>query len=143
MNALRTRLGPTVAALSVAMTLGLAACGGDDSSSESSSEAGSGQTAAESSVGPSLDTVLSCLQDAGLAAEEQSTNTSGETIGIDYPGGRTVISFEENEEDAELAESVQPDPSIQNYRAGLIVVSPGAGPAASADQAAIETCISG
>ena len=137
------RLSPVAAALVVALALGLAACGGDDDSSDSAGEQTKAPAESEAPAGPTLEAVLSCLQDAGLAAEDQSSNTSGETIGIDYPGGRTVISFEKNEEDAELTLSVQPDPTADAYREGLIVVSAAADPAAAADRPAIETCITG
>lgn len=133
-NPLWTRRSPLVAALGV--TIGLAACGGGESDS-------SGGTEAAGSGGPGLETVLSCLQDAGLEAQDQSSNTSGETIGIDYPAGRTVISFEKSEEDAETAESVQPDPTAETFREGLIVVSIPGSPDATAGREAIETCIAG
>ena len=134
MNPLRSRLSPLVLTLAI----GLTACG-DDGDSSDSPEASADQT--EAAAGPTLKTVLSCLQDAGLGAKDQSSNTSGETIGIDYPSGRTVISFEKSEEDAELAESVNPDPTVESFRKGLIVVSPAADPAAEADRAAIEGCL--
>ncbi len=136
-------LPPVLAALCVTLTIGLAACGGDDDSSDSAAEQTNAPAESEAPAGPKLDAVLSCLEDAGLAAEDQSSNTSGETIGIDYPGGRTVISFEKNEEDAELTLSVQPDPTADAYREGLIVVSASSDPAAAADRPAIETCITG
>lgn len=123
--------------LGVTIAVGLAACGGGGESDSSSGGQG------ESASGPGLDAVLSCLRDEGLDAQDQSSNTSGETIGIDYSGGRTVISFEETEEDAETAESVQPDPTAETFRAGLIVVSIPDSPDASAGRATIETCIEG
>ena len=145
MDALPARFSPLVALVCAALAVALPACGDDSESASDRSDAptetsggGSG-----SAAGPSLETVLSCLQDAGLDAEDQSSNTSGETIGIDYPSGRTVISFEESEEDADLTESVQPDPTAETFREGLIVVSMPGSPDAAGDRAAIETCIAG
>lgn len=145
MQTSRIRLSPVIATLSVALALGLTACGGDDepSDSGSSSDAPAAQEESKASGTPALDSVLTCLTDAGVAAKDQTSNTSGETIGIDYPGGRTVLSFEETEDDAKLTESVQPDPTADVYREGLIVVSAATDPAAEADKPSIETCIKG
>ncbi len=86
--------------------------------------------------------MLSCLEDAGLDAEDQSSST-GDNVGIDYPGGRTVISFEESEDDAETAESVaESDPTYETFREGLIVVTIPDDPDATGDRSAIETCVS-
>lgn len=78
-----------------------------------------------------------------MDAQDQSSDTTGETIGIDYSAGRTVIAFETSEEDAETLESAQPDPTAETFREGLIVVSIPDSPDASADRATIETCIEG
>ena len=137
----RGRLAP-LTALCVAAATGLAACGGDDDKASSEPADAKTDTSAKS---PSLDTVLSCLKTEGLDAKDQSSST-GDTIGIDHPGGRTVISFEKTEEDAKTLEGVattQAGPGGETFRQGKVVVSIPDDPAASVDKPAIETCLAG
>jgi hypothetical protein len=114
-----------LAACVVAFALALGGCGGDDS--------GGGDT-------PPLDTVLDCLKVDGLDAKDQSSST-GEKIGIDYPGGRTVISFEDSPEDAETLASVAEANGETTVVEGSIAVTIPADPAAEDDQSAIEECV--
>jgi hypothetical protein len=124
------RCGSLVAGV-VTFALALGGCGGDD-------EKGGGSAA--SSDAPSLDTVLDCLKVDGLNAKDQSTST-GEKIGIDYPGGRTVISFEDSPEDAETLASVAEANGETTVVEGSVVATIPADPAAESDQAAIEECV--
>jgi hypothetical protein len=137
MNArmLRATLGALIA------TVALSACGGDDSPSPSSDNGGTTSTAAAAAAAPTKSAVLACLQSAGLQAEDQSSNTSGDTIGIDYSGGRTVISFEASESDAETSEGVAASQGGGAFRAGTIVVSLADDPAAAADRPKIDACV--
>lgn len=138
------RLG-AIAAIAAFAAFGLPSCGSDDSSSDSAAmqTETSGGEDAPSSAAAKPATVLACLEDAGLAAKDQSSST-GEKIGIDYPGGRTVISFEESESDAETLESISSSQSTgETFRSGLVVVSAADDPAAAADRDAIESCVTG
>ncbi len=125
---------------------GVTGCGGSDDEGSSSgdttaSTASESEPVESSGEGATLDGVLACLQDEGIDAKDQSTNTSGETIGIDYSGGRTTISFEESEDDAEITAMVAEDYG-DVLQAGSVVAS--LDPTAdTADRAAIETCIAG
>ena len=82
---------------------------------------------------------LACLTAEGIDAKDQSSNTSGEVIGIDYSGGRTTISFEESEDDAEITAMVAEDYG-EVIQVGSVVAS--IDPSAdTADTAVIESCI--
>lgn len=132
---------PLVAAL---CATALAACGGDDSSSsDSSGSAGTSAATTSAGAAPTPAAVLVCLKSAGLDAEDQSSNTSGETIGIDYPGGRTVISFEASEADAETSEIAAKGAGGDVLRVGTVVVSFAEDTEATYGRPAIESCITG
>jgi hypothetical protein len=137
----------------VALSIGAAGvtgCGGDGDSSQSESVTTTADSSSDASSGgsdalgegASFDEVLACLQDAGLDAKDQSSNTSGDTIGIDYSGGRTVISFEESAADAEATASVA-ESYGEVLTAGNVVASLDTSPEASADADAVESCITG
>lgn len=129
---------------------GVSGCGGSDDESSSSGDTTASATSDSESTDPaestetsgegaSFDDVLTCLQDEGIDAKDQSSNTSGQTIGIDYSGGRTTISFEESEEDAEITAMVAEDYG-EVIQVGSVVAS--IDPSAdTADTAAIESCI--
>jgi len=127
---------------------GVAGCG-DSSSSESSAETSESATAETESTGSdstgssgesaTLVDALACLNAEGIDAKDQSSNTSGEVIGIDYSGGRTTISFEESEDDAEITAMVSEDYG-EVIQVGSVVAS--IDPSAdAADTAVIESCI--
>ena len=134
--------GPRIDLITLCLVtaLGLGACGGGDDEQATGSE-----TEKETSATvPSLDAMLSCLKAQGLDAKDQSSSR-GDAIGIDRPGGRTVISFEETEEEAKTLEGVadtQTGPGGEAFRQGTVVVSIPDDPAATGvDKPAIETCL--
>lgn len=140
----RTRVVPF--ALAALCSIAIAACGDDDSSSSGDTASTPATPADTSSAGASSagpDAVLECLTAAGVDAKDQSSNTSGETIGIDYSGGRTVISFEDSEEDAETLEGVAGSSGSEVLRAGTVVVSFADGSEATEDSDTIEGCVTG
>ena len=94
-----------LAGMCAGVVLGLSACGGDDGGSDDKSSADSGGSTTEEAASPSHAAVLKCLKEAGLDAEDQTSSMS-KTIGIDYPGGRLVISFQESPEEAKTYASV-------------------------------------
>jgi hypothetical protein len=147
-------LRPALLTALIALAIGAFAatgCGGDDETSteaDSTATSVTGSDSGTSSGGsdasgesPSFDTVLACLQGEGLDAQDQSSDISGETIGIDYSSGRTVISFEESAEDAETAASVA-ESYGEVLTSGTIVASLDTSPEATADADKIESCIS-
>jgi len=146
----RPSLWASVLVLS-AFAFGTTGCGGSDDSSggDGSAETSESTTAdAESSdtgsepTGESatFDDALACLQEEGIDAKDQSSNTSGETIGIDYGGGRTTISFEESVDDADITATVAEDYG-EVIQVGAVVAS--IDPSSdTADTAVIESCIS-
>lgn len=117
----------------------LAACGGDSSSSTSTGSGGAEKTttAAPASTA-TLDSVLECLTAAGVDAKDQ-TNSTGDVVGIDYPGGRTVIAFQASASEADAAEIVV---GTEGLRVGNVVVSFADDPAAATDKPAIQACLS-
>jgi len=78
----------------------------------------------------------------GLEARDQSSST-GPKIGVDYPAGRLIVSFEESEEDAKLATSVAKtqDPNASAVQKGTVVISAPADPAAEVGQPIAERCV--
>ena len=94
-----------LAGMCAGVVLGLSACGGDDGGSDDKGSADSRGSSAPEAASPSHAAVLKCLKDAGLEAEDQTTSMA-KTIGIDYPAGRLVISFQKSAEEAETYASV-------------------------------------
>jgi hypothetical protein len=129
-----------LAALCGAVVLGVAGCGGDDESSGDKGSEGSGTTSAAKSDSPSHATVLKCLKDEGLEAEDQ-TSSSGKKIGIDYPAGRLVISFEKTAEDAETYGSVAKTNGDTAVVKGTIVASIPVDADAQSAQSTVEGCL--
>jgi hypothetical protein len=126
---------PALAVLCLAMAAG---CGGGDDGG------GGGSASTKPAAGgdaPAPDTVLDCLKVGGLDAEDQS-NSTGEKIGIDYAGGRLLISFEESAEDAESYASVAEANGETAVVKGTVVITVPDDPDAQADQAAVEECVS-
>ncbi|MGK2932729.1 MAG: hypothetical protein ACSLFD_08170 [Solirubrobacterales bacterium] len=131
-----------------------AGCGGNDDEGSSGGDASTetsepattdteaGETSQESGAGgeaATFDDALACLQSEGIDAKDQSSNTSGSTIGIDYGGGRTTISFEETQEDADITASVA-ESYGEVIQVGTAVAS--IDPTAdTGDTAAVEDCI--
>jgi len=78
----------------------------------------------------------------GLDAQDQSSST-GAKIGVDYPSGRLIVSFEDSEEDAELTASVatSQDPGSTAVQDGTVVFSSPADPAAEVGQPIAEGCV--
>jgi hypothetical protein len=124
-----------------AVALAVAGCGGDDDSGDSSESSGGGDAAATPTATPTHATVLDCLQKAGLDAKDQS-NSGGDTIGIDYPGGRALVSFEDSPEDAETLGSVAENTGETVIVKGTLVVTIPVDAAAQTDQPKIESCVS-
>ena len=118
-----------------AAALALGGCGGDDKSAS-----GTSSTTASSADAPALDTVLDCLKVNGLDAKDQSSST-GPKIGIDYPGGRTVIVFKESPEEAETYASVAKANGETAIVKGSLAVTIPADAEAEGDQPAIEECV--
>ncbi len=133
---------PIAAALAAAFSIiALAACGGDDSSTSTSAPATT--AAAAATAAPSAATVLSCLKAAGLDAKDQSSNTGGDTVGIDYAGGRTVIAFKSSASDADAYEIAAKGAGGEVLRSGTIVVSFADDTQAVADKPAVQGCVTG
>lgn len=128
------------------IALAIAGCGGDDkgnsSPSPSSSPEAAETTSGTETAGATPASILACLKQAGLDAKDQSSST-GEKIGIDFPEGRAVISFEDSAEDAETYASVAETNGELVKLEGSIVSSIPAGGAAEAQQATIEGCLTG
>ena len=138
---LRSTLLIPIVALSIG-AFAVTGCGGDSGSDTSSSDSSPATTEeATTTEGATLDQVLACLQDEGIDAKDQSSNISGETIGIDYSGGRTTISFDESEDDADITAMLAEDYG-EVLQAGSVVatIDPTAD---TADSAVIESCIAG
>ena len=93
-----------LAGMCAVVLVGLAGCGGDDGGGDDKGSADSKTTSTPAAASPSHAAVLKCLKDAGLEAEDQSS--TNKTIGIDYPAGRLVISFQGSPEEAETYGSV-------------------------------------
>jgi len=130
-----------LAAAGATLVLALAGCGGDDEGGGESGD-GSGETPTEASGGeaPSLDAVLACLKKEGLDAKDQSSST-GEQIGIDYPGGRLGVKFEESADDAETYASVAETNGETAVVKGSVVITVPADPGAETAQPAVEGCV--
>ena len=132
-----------LAAAGATLVLSLAGCGGDDDEGGGESSGGSGDTAPEASGGgaaPTLDAVLACLKQQGLDAKDQSSST-GEQIGIDYPGGRLGVKFEESPEDAETYASVAETNGETAVVKGSVVITVPADPGAETARPAVEGCV--
>jgi hypothetical protein len=125
-----------IAAVALSATLALGGCGGDDEGSTTPDK-----TAATADA-PALDTVLDCLKVGGLDAKDQSSST-GEKIGIDYDGGRLLISFEESPEDAEAYASAAEATGETAVVKGSVAITIPDDAGAEADQAAVEECVGG
>jgi hypothetical protein len=122
-----------------AFALALGGCG-DDDEGKSPSSGGTSKTA-DNGDAQSLDTVLDCLKVGGLDAKDQSSSF-GETIGIDYSGGRLVISFKESAEDAETYASVAESNGYTAVVKGTVAITIPDDPDAKAAQPAVEECVS-
>ena len=131
----------TAALVGALAVTALAACG-DDSSTSTSAPATTAAAAATAAA-PSAASVLSCLKAAGLDAKDQSSNTSGDTVGIDYSGGRTVIAFKSSASDADSYEIAAKSAGGEVLRSGTIVVSFADDTQAVADKPAIQGCVAG
>lgn len=112
-----------------AAALALAGCGGDEA-----------KTTASSGGAPALDTVLDCLKVDGLDAKDQSTST-GEKIGIDYDGGRLVISFEKSAAEADAYASVAKANGETAVVKGTVAITIPADPTAEGDRTKVEECV--
>jgi len=76
----------------------------------------------------------------GLDAQDESSST-GETIGVDYPAGRLVVSFLESEEDAAAYASVATTNGETAVQKGAVVISSPVDPAAAVGQSIAEGCV--
>lgn len=135
--------------LAVAATtamLALAGCGGDDEDSGDQSTSGGATTQegaqqeASGGAAPSPDAVLACLKEEGLDAKDQSSSF-GETIGIDYPGGRLVISFQPSAEEAEAYASAAETSGETAVVKGSVVITVPVDAEAQSAQSAVEGCV--
>ena len=131
-----------VAATAASLVLAIAGCGGDDEDGGGETDSGGGTTA-EGSGGatPTLDAVLACLKEEGLDAKDQSSNTGGDAIGIDYPGGRLVVSFEGTPEEAETYASVAEANGETAVVNGSVVITVPDDPGAETARPAVEGCV--
>ena len=131
-----------LAAAGATLVLAMAGCGGDDDDGGAGSSADSGAASTEASGGtaPSLDAVLACLKKEGLDAKDQSSST-GEQIGIDYPGGRLGVKFEESPEEAETYAPVAETNGETAVVKGSVGITVPADPGAETGQAAVEACV--
>jgi hypothetical protein len=126
--------------------LALSGCGGDNSGGDKSAargESGGDERSTPSGAGaPDLDAVLACMKREGAKASGQSSST-GPKIGIDYPAGRLIVSFEESEKDAELRASVAKaqDPGSTAVQKGTVVITAPADPAAAVGTQIAERCV--
>ncbi len=132
-------------AVTASFMLALAGCGGGDDDKNATSEpsaAAETTTQAAAAPAPELDAVLACMKQAGAEAEDQSSST-GDKIGIDYPAGRLLVSFEESEDDAKLTASVAEtqDPDSTVVQKGTVVITAPADPAAAEGQKIAEDCV--
>ncbi|HYI38140.1 MAG TPA: hypothetical protein VEX39_16150 [Thermoleophilaceae bacterium] len=118
--------------------MALAGCGdSDDSSGEKSS---GGSEASSEPKAASHATVLECLKGEGLEAEDQ-TNSSGKKIGIDYPAGRLVISFQQSAEEAETYASVAKTNGEGTIVMGKVVATIPVDPGAQSAEDTIKGCL--
>jgi hypothetical protein len=124
-----------------AVALAVAGCGGDDDSGDSTGGGGGGGDTAAAAAAPDHATVLACLKKAGLDAEDQS-NSTGKSIGIDYPGGRTLVSFADSPEDADTLGSVAKNTGETVVVKGTLVLTIPVDAEAQTDQPKIEGCLS-
>ncbi len=85
--------------------------------------------------------MLKCLKDAGLEAKDQTTST-GKTIGIDYPAGRLVISFQRSAEEAETYGSIAKTNGQGTIIKGKIVAAIPVDADAQSAEDTVEGCIS-
>ena len=136
---MRTKL---VAGLCGGVLIAVAGCGGDDGGDKAAgtdTKESSGTTEAQTTA-PGHAAVLACLKKEGLDAEDQSTST-GKKIGLDYPAGRAVISFEDSAEDAEAYASVAKTNGETATAKGSVAITLPADPAADAAKPAVEGCV--
>jgi hypothetical protein len=102
----------------VAVGVAITGCGGGDDDGSSPSAATRSVAAA-----PTLDGTLRCLNAAGILAKRQSSiGDSPDVIGIDTTGGRTVIDFAKDDEQADLQESLKKQYG-KVVREGLVTAS--------------------
>ncbi len=118
------------------LLLGVAGCGGGDgdSAGATSADDGSGGSA------PSHEAVLACLKKEGLDAKDQSSS-SGPKVGIDYPGGRLLVTFEDTPEDAEAYASVAKGTGETAVVKGSVAITVPGDPGAESAQPAVERCV--
>jgi hypothetical protein len=65
------------------------------------------------------------------------------STGIDYPGGRLVVSFEKSAADAEAYASIAKTNGETAVVKGTVAITVPADPHAEADQPAVEECVTG
>jgi hypothetical protein len=126
-----------LAAAGATLVLALTGCGGGG---ENSGDSETTATEASGGAAPSLDAVLACLKKEGLDAKDQSSST-GEQIGIDYPGGRLGVKFEESPEEAETYASVAETNGETAVVKGSVVITVPADPGAETARPAVEGCV--
>ena len=129
-----------VAGLCGGVLIGLAGCGGDDGDDTKAESKPAQSSEPAKTKAPSHAAVLACLKGEGLEAEDQSTST-GKKIGIDYPAGRAVISFEESAEDAAAYASVAETNGETASAKGSVAITLPADPAAEAAKSTVEGCV--
>jgi hypothetical protein len=128
-----------VAGVCGGVLMGLAGCGGDDKKDAASGKTEPSKAGARAKA-PSHTQVLACLEREGLNAKDQSTST-GAKIGLDYPAGRGVITFEDTAEDAEAYASVAKTNGETAIAKGSVAITLPVDPAADAAKPAIEGCV--
>jgi len=125
-----------------AALLMLAGCGGEDDGDDAREQGAGSESTAAAGPAPKLGAVLACMKREGLDARDQSSST-GPKIGVDYPAGRLIVSFEESAEAATLTTSVAKtqDPSGSAVQKGTVVIITPADPAAEVGRPIAERCV--
>lgn len=119
---------------------GLAACGGDSGDDKEGNGGAAQSTDSGSKKAPGHAAVLSCLKEAGLEAEDQSSSM-GKTIGIDYAAGRALVSFQKTAEDAESYASAAKSNGDSSSTQGTVAITVPDDPEAKEAQSTIEGCV--
>ena len=132
--------GKLVAGLCGGVLMGLGGCGGDDGDEKSSGSKSDESPKTTAAKAPSHAAVLKCLQDADLEAKDQSSS-SGNTIGIDYPAGRAVISFQKTAEEAATYASVAKTNGETAVAKGTVAITIPVDAEAQTAQSTIEGCV--